>query len=200
MAGAINAHCRRRCRRAGRQPLREPATAATMLAATKDAPFVNTLGMNFVPVPIIGGPTAGQTVLFSVWDTRVQDYEVFAKETKREWPKPDFEQGPTHPAVNVSWEDAQAFLPMADGARTSGREGCPRTGATGCRAITNGVARWALGRGRTRRSCPTEKSEKINDAFPWGTQWPPPKGAGNYAGEELQTGAGGWQISRTSRM
>jgi formylglycine-generating enzyme required for sulfatase activity len=28
---------------------------------------------------------------------------------------------------------------------------------------------------------PTEKSEKINDAFPWGTQWPPPNNAGNYA-------------------
>ena len=104
-----------------------PVPAATVPAtATKDAPYVNTLGMRFVPVPITGGPTAGQgelapghqpplvpgaatSVLFSVWDTRVQDYAEFVKETKREWPKPEFQQGPTHPAVMVSWDDATAF-------------------------------------------------------------------------------------------
>ena len=49
-------------------PSTEPA------AATKDAPFENSLGMRFVPA---GTPD----VLFSVWDTRVQDFAVFAKET-----------------------------------------------------------------------------------------------------------------------
>jgi serine/threonine protein kinase len=73
--------------------------------SSKDAPFVNTLGMKFVPVPILGG----QRVLFSVWDTRVQDYEVFVQETGREWPKADFPQEPVHPAVNVSWDDALLF-------------------------------------------------------------------------------------------
>ena len=57
--------------------------------------WTNNLGMVFVPVP-------GRKVLFSIWDTRVQDYQVFASEKSRKWPKPDFEQGPTHPAVNVS--------------------------------------------------------------------------------------------------
>jgi len=33
---------------------------------------------------------------------------------------------------------------------------------------------------------PDEKSQKIADVYPWGTQWPPPAGAGNYAGEELR--------------
>ena len=61
--------------------------------------------MKFVPVPITGG----QRVLFSVWETRVQDYEVFAKEAKREWPHPGIPQEPTHPAGMVSWDDAQAF-------------------------------------------------------------------------------------------
>jgi len=79
------------------------------VVATKEKPFVNSLRMNFVPVPITGGPTDGRTVLFSVWETRVKDYEVFVKETKREWPKPDFPQSGEHPAVNLTWDDAVAF-------------------------------------------------------------------------------------------
>ena len=53
----------------------ESAKAGTAMVASKEQPFVNSLGMKFVPVPIIGGPTDEQKVLFSVWDTRVQDYE-----------------------------------------------------------------------------------------------------------------------------
>ncbi len=84
-------------------PKASPATA------TKDAPFTNSLGMKFVPVPITGGPTDRQRVLFSVWETRVQDYEVFAKETKRKWERPEFAQGPTHPALRLTWNDASDF-------------------------------------------------------------------------------------------
>jgi len=74
-----------------------------------EKPFENSLGMRFVPVPIIGGPSEGKTIRFSVWETRVKDFAAFVKDEKRDWPKPDFAQGDDHPAVNVSWEDATAF-------------------------------------------------------------------------------------------
>ena len=175
------------------------------VTATKDAPFVNTLGMKFVPAPILGGAVGGQrdlvpghpssgspvpgaatSVLFSVWATRVQDYEVFVKETKHPWPKPPFEQGPTHPAVNVSWEDAQAFCAWLTARE---RKAGKLAASEGYRLPTDHEWSCAVGIGALEdpAEAPIEKQSKIDDTYPWGTQWPPPAGAGNYAGEELQT-------------
>jgi hypothetical protein len=158
-------------------------SASSPSTATKDAPFVNTLGMKFVPVPITGGPTNGQRVLFSVWETRVQDYEVFATETKREWPKPDFEQGPTHPAVNVSWDDAQAFCTwLTERERNTGKL------AASERYRLPGDHEWSCAVGIGDREdpalSPDEKKDLIENVYPWGTQWPPPAGTGNFSGDE----------------
>jgi len=155
---------------------------ANTTPATKDQPFVNSLSMKFVPVPITGGPTDGQRVLFSVWDTRVQDYEVFARETKREWPKPNFEQGPTHPAVNVSWEDAQAFCAwLTERERKEGKLSANEA----YRLPSDHEWSCAVGIGALENAgaTPASKDQKIGKVYPWGTQWPPPSGAGNYADE-----------------
>jgi hypothetical protein len=136
------------------------------------APFVNSLGMKFVSVP-------GSEVRFSIWETRVQDYQAFASATKRAWDKPRFEQGPTHPAVNVSWDDAKAFCDWLT--KKERGEGRIKAGAFYRLPLD---AEWsvAVGLPPESGSTPGEKDMKIKDLYPWGTQWPPPHGAGNFNG------------------
>ncbi len=160
------------------------AKAVTLAAATKDAPFANSLGMKFVPVPITGGPTSGERVLFSIWEARVQDYKAFNDETKHGWEKPGFEQGPTHPAVEVSWNDARAFCEWltkreleAGKIGTDWRYRLPTDHEWSCAV--------GLGERENPTLLPSEKTEKIGDEFPWGKTWPPTSKVGNYAGEEL---------------
>ncbi|MEI7957928.1 MAG: bifunctional serine/threonine-protein kinase/formylglycine-generating enzyme family protein [Verrucomicrobiota bacterium] len=134
-------------------------------ASAKAAPrkyTVNSLGMKFMPVP-------GTNLLFSVWDTRVQDYRVFVQETGRAWMKPGFPQGPDHPAVNVSWDDANAFCKWLS--EKEGRE---------YRLPTD--AEWSLAAGLPPEigATPKEKDGGIKKNYPWGDTWPPPKGVGNY--------------------
>jgi hypothetical protein len=136
-----------------------------------DAPCQNSLGMKFFPVP-------GTAVLFSVWDTRVQDYRVFADATGREPPKPRFAQGPTHPAVKVSWDDAEAFCQwLTARERTAGKIGA----AQFYRLPTDDEWSAAVGLTEAKEGSPKDKSGKVKDVYPWGTQWPPPRGSGNYA-------------------
>ena len=152
-------------------------------ASTTTEPFENSLGMKFVPVPIQGGSTDGQALLFSVWETRVQDYEVFVKQTKRKWPKPDFPQGPHHPAVMVSWEDATAFCDwLTQRERQEGTIGTdqvyrlPSDHEWSCAA---GIAG-----GENAADTPERKLAGVSKLYPWGRDWPPPNGSGNYNGQE----------------
>ena len=123
-------------------------------------------------------------MLFSIWETRVKDYEVFAKVKKREVVKPQFPQEPTHPVVKASWEDARAFCEwLTQSERQGGRLGT----AERYRLPTDHEWSCAVGIGEKEdpAKSPEEKNEKIADAFPWGSAWPPPDGAGNYSGEEV---------------
>jgi formylglycine-generating enzyme required for sulfatase activity len=166
--------------------LGDSSSSGEPASATKDNPFENSLGMRFVPVPITGGPTGGNRVLFSIWETRVEDYEAFIKEKSgREWAKPDFPQADNHPVVNVSWEDAVAFCEWLTGEeRKNGKIGKDQR----YRLPTDHEWSSAVGIGKDEDAgqLPAAKNNNIADVFPWGRDWPPPKGEGNYFGMETK--------------
>ena len=132
----------------------------------------NSLGMKFVSV-------SGTPVLFSIWETRVQDYRAYAEAVTGMdvfWKNPGFAQTGTHPVVNVTWDDAKQFCVWL----TEKELGKLPVGSQ-YRLPTDSEWSWAVGIGeRERAGSPREKGNRLKDQYPWGTQWPPPKGAGNY--------------------
>ena len=93
---------------------------ATLVAGCSDAPrpvkaltpglhainqkplFINSLGMQFVLLP-------GGRAWVSVWETRVSDYAAFAAATTNGWHAAWFQETINHPAVEVRWDEAEAF-------------------------------------------------------------------------------------------
>ena len=185
-------------------PTKEELARRALDNATKDHPWVNSLGMKFVPV-------AGTQVLFSVWDTRVQDFETFVKSTDYDatggmyslgkdgwkqrgatWKEPGFSQGANHPVVGVSWNDAEEFCKwLTKRERSAGDLPEDRE----YRLPKDEEWSAAVGLKNEVGSTPEEKSGKIK-LYPWDIpqkrdkSWPPPSGAGNYAGEEAKMGTG----------
>ena len=169
------------------------------VVATKEAPWVNSLGLRFVPVP-------GTEVFFSVHETRVKDFAAFVqaagydakpnastlakdgwKARGENWENPGFVQKPDQPVVCVSWHDAQAFCDwLTKTEQTAGRLGKNR------RYRLPSDHEWScavgLGGREDAKASPKAKDGKILDVYPWGGKWPPPGDAGNYAGEEFRTG------------
>jgi len=143
--------------------------------------IVNTLGMPFVPV-------SGTDVQFCIWETRVKDYAAFAAANAAanagvdagvdaSWKTPEFKQEDTHPVVNVSWNEAQAFCEwltkkeLAAGKIKAGQK---------YRLPTDAEWSVAVGLEQEKGNTPKEKNWGIEDVYPWGKEWPPPVGAGNY--------------------
>jgi formylglycine-generating enzyme required for sulfatase activity len=144
--------------------------------ATPPKAFTNTLGMKFVPVP-------GTEVQFCIWETRVKDYAAYAAANAGvdgSWKKPfgdKFKQEDTHPVGKVSWNDANAFCAwltkkeLAEGKIKAGQK---------YRLPTDAEWSMAVGLKQEKGNTPKEKSQGIKDVYPWGKEWPPPVGAGNY--------------------
>jgi len=165
------------------EPIVAPPPPVSPVATGKSPPFINSLGMTFVPAGTRG-------VLFCAWDTRVQDFREFVNATNRDmsggisvmkvkpnekggystsweldtaasWKNPGFPQTDTHPVVGVNVEDARAFCAwLTDKERKA-------------RLLPPGV--------EYRLPTDQEWSAAVGGAlYPWGNEWPPPKGAGNF--------------------
>jgi serine/threonine protein kinase len=132
-------------------------------------PFTNSLGMKFVPLG---------DIQISVWETRVQDYEAFCRATGRHFEPTDFHQTATDPAVKVSWFDAMAFCKWLT--EKEHNENLIED-KQAYRLPTDLEWSMAVGLINETGATPEMRDGKIKNEFPWGKQWPPPNGAGNYA-------------------
>ncbi len=126
--------------------------------------------MKFVPVP-------GTEVKFSIWLTRNQDFQDFAKEANLKW-DPGRWNEPDRPVVSITWSQAKAFCHwLTKKERESGT--IPQNGEY--RLPTDWEWSKAVGWDDDIRKTSQEREAKPCNEYPWGKQWPPPKGVANLA-------------------
>jgi formylglycine-generating enzyme required for sulfatase activity len=155
--------------------------------------WTNTIGMRFVPVG---------DLLFAIWDTRVRDYQEFVQASGyqatgpmesildgvqaqhgKTWDAPGFSQTPDHPAIGISWKDAMEFCSWLTQKERS--IGLLQEGQY-YRLPTDQEWSKAAGIDHEEGATPEERSGRSVDLYPWGNGFPPPPGAGNYAGAEMR--------------
>ena len=190
-----------------------PAVVRTESSASRDTPFINTLGMKFVPLPITGGLADGQQVLFSVWETRVKDFDAFVKEAgynavggmksigKSPGPKQESQAASGWWAVRGhTWKDpgfTQTPLHPVVGVNWDDANAfclwLTQKERLSGKISSNQVYRlpkdleWSLAVGLKSEigNTPAERKQQLSRNYPWGDQWPPPANAGNLAGSEV---------------
>jgi formylglycine-generating enzyme required for sulfatase activity len=86
----------------------------------------------------------------------------------------------------VSWNDAKAFCTwLTEKERREGRLSPDQE----YRLPADAEWSMAVGLDEPQSGTPQSKSLQIRSVYPWGTRWPPPSGAGNYAGREVRDGS-----------
>jgi serine/threonine protein kinase len=139
------------------------------LSPVRGQAWQNSLGMPFVPV---------NDWHMSAWETRVRDWEAFCAATNRQATKPDFKQTETDPVVKVNWRDAVDFCQWLT--EKERRENLLDETET-YRLPTDQEWSQAAGLPNETGASPEERDGRVRDQFPWGSQWPPARGSGNYA-------------------
>jgi serine/threonine protein kinase/formylglycine-generating enzyme required for sulfatase activity len=124
-------------------------------------------------------------VWFGKYEVTNAEYRKF----KRDHDSGEYEghtlNGDRQPVVNVSWEDAKAFCKWLTA--EDRRQGRLSTGWA-YRLPYDWEWSVAVGLDEARAGSPGDKSGKIEGVYPWGKEWPPPRGAGNYSGSESESG------------
>ena len=152
--------------------------ASTLKPAQKSQSFINSLGMSFKPL-------ANGSVLFGVYEARVQDYEAYMASIHSSWDRrPTFEIKPTHPVMNISWQDAQHFCTwLTERDRT-----LHLIGKTDNYRLPTDVE-WsqAVGLTNEKGSNPAEKNLANKTDYPWGPESTPPRMSANLDSGHLQS-------------
>ena len=149
-------------------------TSSAPATATKESPFVNTLGMKFVPIP-------GTRVLMCIHETRKMDFAAFAAANpvinSTSWQSPMLNElavsdGLDHPVVNVSSYDAEGFCQWLE-----------KTEGLIYRLPTDREWSVAVGVGDLEDQNERPRNLELNSLtrliYPWGEAWPPPAGSAN---------------------
>ena len=142
------------------------------LSPVRGAVWQNSIGMRFVPV---------RDWHISAWETRVRDWAAFCAATNRRVTSPDFKQSETDPVVKVNWSDATEFCQWLT--EKERRENFLDE-TESYRLPKDEEWSEAAGLLNETGATPGERDGRIRDKFPWGSQWPPPRNAGNYAASE----------------
>lgn len=148
--------------------------SSTLKGASRAQPYMNRLGMKFVPVP-------GTEILMCIHETRRADYEAFAGKVTNispEW-RTAADRGhlvstePDHPVVMVSQPAALKFCEWLSEEET-----------LRYRLPTDREWSFAIGIGdqEPENATPAALNHALAGVFPWGTDWPPKKNKlGNYS-------------------
>lgn len=148
-----------------------------------DRPWENSLGMRFVPI--------GKDLMASVWETRVKDFDAYLLAKDKSPPLgPDFLQGPDHPVVNVTRNEAESFCVWLTEIERQ-QERIARVHEY--RLPTD--YEWSLMAGlrELRAATPSRRDTLKDQVFLWGKFWPPGadgKKPGNLADLTAANGPG----------
>jgi formylglycine-generating enzyme required for sulfatase activity len=146
----------------------------------------------------------------AIWPARLRDFAAFAAAAGyqaeggmltlgpedhdwaprgRSWRDPGFSQSPDDPVVGVNLADARAFCQWLTRAE---RRAQAIAAPWRYRLPTDREWSAAIGLGAEPGRTPEERAAASDGSYPWGPDWPPPPGFGNYAGEESRAGMPSW--------
>ncbi len=153
-----------------------PGSSYSVNGISREHPFVNSLGMKFVPVP-------GTQVLFCVHHTRNSDYRQYAEanpEVDGSWKGKANAGEEDHPVTKVSWTEATSFCQWL-----SQKEGMVY------RLPTDREWSVAVGLGdrESESGTPESKDCRILNVYRRGNSWPPPVRREIFADSAVTKGA-----------